>query len=419
MSGDNVTIIYQLALALALGLVIGIEREWRDEDGHAGKRPAGIRSFGLIGLSGGLAALISEQSAAMLPVGLAVTFAVLTLAFWKQAKSNRFKGVTTIFTGSVAYSCGAMSVLGFEVPAISAAVVVAMILSAKERLHGFVHQLDQREIFAALQFILIAGVILPLIPNENMGPFNALNPFEIWALAVLISGLSFLGYVGLKALSPRRGILGIAVLGGFVSSTAVSISLARLARRQPDLHNLLSVGIITASTIMFVRVAAIVFIFSQSLFWVLALPIATVIAVSVIGGLYISSRSEERFFEKPDISNPLDITSALIFAAILGLVMVGSRALESIFGAQGVYAISLASGLADVDAITLTLSRFPTEDLATNVAATGIFLAAITNTVVKVALAGFAGGRTLRPAFATLSIAILAGSVVATFALGP
>lgn len=413
MPDTEFNMIYQLALSLALGLIIGLEREWRERDLEGEKRPAGLRTFGLIGLSGGVNGLIGRQFEAMPAVGLALTLVVMTVAYWRRSATREFMGVTTIFAAFVAYACGVLSVMSLEVPATATAVVVAMILGAKDRLHGFVRRLDRKEIFAALQFILIAGVVLPLIPNERMGPYNAINPFEIWLMAVLISGLSFLGYVALRALSAERGILGTAILGGLVSSTAVTISLARLAQRQPELRDLLSVGIIAASTIMIARVGVIAGIVAPPLLSHLALPIASIIIVSIACGIYISRRSDGAPFEKPEISNPLDIASALIFAGLLGLIMIGSRALESLFGAEGVYAISIASGLADVDAITLTLSRFSTDDLSIRVAAIGIFLAAVTNTLVKAGLAGFAGGRTLRPAFAALSAAIVIGSIVA------
>lgn len=414
-SGFN--IISQLALSLALGLIIGLEREWRERDLEGDKRPAGLRTFGLIGLSGGVSGLIGQQFGAVPASGLALTLGVMTVAYWRRSETLEFMGVTTIFAAFIAYGCGVLSVMGFEVPATAAAVVAAMMLGAKDRLHKFVYKLDRKEIFAALQFILIAGVVLPLIPNENMGPYGAINPFEIWFIAVLISGLSFLGYAGLRALKPEKGILGTAILGGFVSSTAVTISLARIARRQPELKNLLNVGIIAASTIMFARVGVIAGVMFPPLLASLLLPIASIIIVSVAGGIYISRKSASIDFKKPEIANPLDIGSAFLFAGLLGIIMIGSRAFEANFGAEGVYAISIASGLADVDAITLSLSKFATDGLAVNIAAVGVLLAAVTNTLVKIALAGFAGGRTLRPALIALSASILAGGVIAAITI--
>ena len=409
--------IYQLALSLTLGLVIGLEREWREQDLEGEKRPAGLRTFGLIGLSGGVSGLIGREIPMMPVFGLVLTLAVMITAYWRRSENREFMGVTTIFAAFVAFACGVLSVMNLEIAATAASVVAAMILGAKDRLHRFVRRLNQKEIFAALQFILISGVILPLIPNESMGPFDAINPFEIWLMAVVISGLSFLGYIFLRALSAKRGILGTAILGGFVSSTAVTVALARIAQRQPELKDLLSAGIVVASTIMFARVGAIAGIIHPPLLKQMAIPISAILFISVISGLHISRRSHDAEFKKPEISNPLDIASALFFAGILGVVMVGSRALESFFGAQGIYAISVASGLADVDAITLTLSRFASDGLPLKVAATGVLLAAVVNTLVKVALARFAGGQMLRPAFLALSAAIVVGGIAAAVTL--
>lgn len=413
MPSDELSIVYQLALALALGLIIGIEREWREQDLEGEPRPAGLRTFGLIGLSGGAAGLVGRQFTATPAIGLALTLIVMIVAYWRRTKNQEYMGVTTIFAAFIAYTCGVLCAMGFEVSATAAAVIVAMILGSKEHLHSFVRHLNQKEIFSALQFLLIAGVILPLIPNERMGPYNAINPFEIWLMAVLIAGLSFIGYISLRALSAQKGILGTAILGGFVSSTAVTVSLARMARQRPELGHLLSAGIIAASTIMFARVGIIAGVIFPKLLFQLALPIASVIVVSLICAVYLFRKAGDAALEKPEISNPLDVTSAVLFAGLLGLVMIGSRALDALFGSEGVYAISIVSGLADVDAITLTLARFATDNLSVNVAAAGIMLAAITNTFVKVVLAGAAGGRSLRPALVSLFAAIIAAGLSA------
>jgi uncharacterized membrane protein (DUF4010 family) len=411
MPSNDLSSVYDLAIALALGLVIGVEREWRERDLKGGRRPAGLRTFGLIGLTGGVAGLIGGRFPFFPGIGLGLTVLVMVAAYWRRSRNGDLMGVTTIFAATLAYACGVLVIMDLEIAATAAAVTVAMILGSKDRLHRFVRRLEQKEIFAVLQFILIAGVILPLIPNNAMGPYNAINPFEIWLMAVLISGLSFLGYIALQALKARQGILGTALLGGLVSSTATTVSLARMARRQPGLSSILSVGVIAASSIMFVRVWIIVGAISWPLLARLLVPVGVIIALLATSAFYLARQYDDYEFEKPEVSNPLDIVTALSFALLLGVIMVGSRALEAMFGAEGIYAISIASGLADVDAITLSLSRFSTDNLATDVAAVGIMIAAITNTLVKIALVAFAGGEALRPAFATLAAGVVAGGV--------
>ncbi len=417
MPESNVNLVIDLAIALALGLVIGIERDWRERNFKGGRRPAGLRTFGLIGLGGGVAGAIGARFSAFPAIGLALTIIVLTAAYWRRSQDGEFMGLTTIFAALVAYSCGVLAVTGMQVPATAAAVIAAMILGAKDRLHRFVRRLERSEIFAALQFVLLAGVILPLIPNQSLGPYQAINPFELWLMVVLITGLSFAGYIAFQSTSAKR-VIGAAVLGGLVSSTATTLSFARLARKQPELSAVLSVGIIAASTIMFVRVCIIASVISPPLGLRLLLPVGLVTLASAAGAAYLARGLASVELEKPTISHPLDIGAAVTFAGLLGVIMIGSRALEATFGAEGVYAISVVSGLADVDAITLSLSRFATDDLAIGVAAAGIMLAAITNTLVKIALAAFAGGGVLRPAYAVLGAAALIGVAAAAFTVG-
>jgi uncharacterized membrane protein (DUF4010 family) len=410
MPNDDLNTIYVLALSLALGLIIGVEREWRERNHEGGIRPAGVRTFGLISLSGGVAGLLGEQFPALPATGLALITAVMTVAYWRRSHDERFMGVTTIVAAFIAYGCGGLAVSGYPVPATAIAVTVAIILSSKERLHQFVRGLDQKEIFAALQFLLIAGVILPLAPNERFGPYDALNPFEIWLMVVLISGLSFLGYLSARILSAKRGILSTAILGGFVSSTAVTLSFSRMGKRQPHLQRMLANGIIIAAAIMMVRVAIIAGVVWPALLPRLGPPL---LAMSV-SALVIYAIQEKHLNNKktkaPALSNPLEILPALMFAGVLAAIMLASRALEASFGSQGVYAVAVASGLADIDAITLSLSRFARDGLDVSLAARGIFAAAITNTLVKIGLTAAAGGaRMIRSISVSMAVIIAAG----------
>jgi uncharacterized membrane protein (DUF4010 family) len=418
MLTNDLNIIYVLALSLALGLIIGVEREWRERDHEGGIRPAGVRTFGLIGLGGGIAGVLGGQFPALLPTGLALTIAIMAMAYWRGSHDKNFMGVTTIFAAFIAYGCGGLAVAGHHVAATAAAVTVAIILGAKERLHRFVSELDQKEIFAALQFLLIAGVILPLAPNQRFGPYDALNPFEIWLMVVLISGISFLGYISARVLSAQRGILSTAILGGFVSSTAVTLSFARMGQRQPHLQRILANGIVIAATIMMARVAVI-----AAIVWPpLLAPLGPVILVMIITATILCAiqmrRQNDSVTETPTLSNPLEILPALFFAGLLAVIMIVSRWLEATFGAQGVYAIAVVSGIADVDAITLSLSNFARDGLDVSVAAIGIFAAAITNTLFKIVLTTVAGGAAMtRFVSGALAITIAVGLGVAFITL--
>ncbi len=404
--------VYAIALSLALGMIIGLEREWRERDYEGGRRPAGVRSFGLIGLSGGVAGVIGGTYAAFPSVGLAIVLGVMSIAYWRRSHGAGFMGVTTIFAAFIAFTCGVLTSMEHTIPATAAAIVTAFILGAKERLHGFIAKLDQKEIFAALQFLLIAGVILPLAPNKSFGPFDAINPFEIWLIVVLISGLSFLGYISARLLSPKRGIIGTALLGGFVSSTAITLAFARVGKHELNLQRTLSAGIVLASSIMFTRVLLLCGLVWSPLLKQLVAPLGAMIATSIMLSVFMLRRQSQTMLDEPPVSNPLELLPALFFAGLLATIMFASRWVEASYGAEGVFVVAFASGLADVDAITLSLSRFAKDGLAIDIAASAILLATITNTVVKLALVMIAGGRKMfRTVFMALSTTILVGII--------
>ncbi len=414
----NLNMIYALAVSLALGLVIGVEREWRERAYEGAVRPAGVRTFGLISLSGGITGVLNEQFPGVLAAGLAVVIFVMTVAYWRRSHDDKFMGVTTIFAGFAAYGCGGLAAAGFFVPATAAAVSVAVILGAKERLHRFVSLLDQKEIFAALQFLLIAAVIWPLAPNRNFGPYDAVNPFEIWLMVVLISGLSFAGYISVRVFRASRGILGAAILGGFVSSTAVTLSFARMSRRQPEYESAFAAAVVIAATIMMARVAIITAIIWPPLLPYIGVPVGAMMITGVLLSTLRVKQQSKEMAETPSVTNPLELAPALFFAGLLSIIMLASRWLEAVFGPEGVYAVAFASGLADVDALTLSISRFARGGLDLHVAAIAIITAAITNTLVKIGLTAIAGSPTMtRQVSRALIIIVAVGATVAAIPL--
>ncbi len=413
MPNDDLSKIYSLLLALALGLIIGVEREWRERDYEGERRPAGLRTFGLIGLSGGITSILGNMFPALPATGLGLTIAIMMIAYWRQSQSSVFMGVTTIYAAFIAYSCGGLAAAGFPVPATAGAIATAIILGAKERLHRFVFGLDQKEIVAALQFLLIAGVVLPLAPNQRFGPYDALNPFEIWLMVVLVSGLSFLGYVSARVSRAKSGIIGTAILGGFVSSTAVTLSFARMAKRNPQFERTLTAGVILASAIMYARVAIIAGAVWPPLVIKLGAPLSAMVLTSGFLGALLLRRQEQTMTEIHTFSNPLEFLPALFFAGLLAAVTLASRWLEATFGAEGVYAVALASGLADVDAITLSISRFASDGLANHIAVFAILLATGANTLVKLALVAISGNTNMRRMVsAVLTVTIVVGGIV-------
>lgn len=272
----------RLGVALALGLLIGLERGWERRDIAEGARVAGIRTFGIIGLLGGTAATLSEGSGALVLAAAVISLGLLlAVSYWHQTARHGQMGVTTLVAALLTFVFGAMAGQGFLLPAAVASVAVALLLSVKSELHGLLARIDRRELFATLRLLLISVVLLPILPNRGFGPLEALNPYQLWLMVVLIAGVSYVGYVSVMLVGDRRGILAAALLGGLVSSTAVAINLGRLAREHPQGRELFAAGIIGASTMMFPRVLIVAAVFAPVVASALFLPLAT---ATVVGG---------------------------------------------------------------------------------------------------------------------------------------
>ena len=239
-----------LGLALALGLLVGVERGWQEREAAEGSRLAGIRTFSLISLLGGLWELLGRGSGEIV-LGIAfLAFVVLmSAAHVAEARASHDYGVTTLIAALITFALGALSVRGEHAVAATAAVLTTIILSLKPILHRWLRRIEQQELTAALKLLLISVVILPILPDRGYGPWQALNPHELWWLVILIAVISFAAYCAVKIAGPERGILLAGFLGGLVSSTAVSLHLARLAA-QGIQRNIIAAGVLVASAMI-------------------------------------------------------------------------------------------------------------------------------------------------------------------------
>jgi len=376
----------KLLAALAIGLLIGIERGWRDREEDEGERVAGIRTFSLIGLLGGVCALISEQTT---PWFMVAAFpgvcALIIAAHILEASEDKDMGTTTAFTMMLSFVLAAWAAFGHPIPAMAVTVIVISLLGYKPVLHSWLRTIRPGDFFSGLKLLIISLVLLPLLPNKGYGPWEALNPYWTWWMVVLISGISFLGYVIIQVVGEKKGALVTAVAGGLVSSTAVTISLARFAREQKT-GLIFSAGVLVASAIMFIRVLIEVLVVYPGLLRELWLPLAAMFA-GLIAALAWTWRHRDREESKDHrpvaLKNPLQLGMALQFGLILAVVLLLSEAMKEWFGSSGIYVLSVVSGLIDVDAIVLSLSRSARQDLASEVAVMGILLACLTNTLVK------------------------------------
>ncbi len=408
---DNV-LIRHLAVALASGLVIGLERGWQARGAESGSRSLGLRSFGLIGLLGGVVGVLAESFGPwVLGLAFAGLAAFVALVYVESSRVSGDRGATTEIASLVTFAIGALAAAGHDIEAAGAAVVTALILGSKAPLHAFVARLDERELMATLQLLLVALVLLPLLPDRGMGPWEAVNPRSVGLLALLIAGLSFAGYGAVRWLGSARGTLVTALLGGLTSSTAVTVAFARAARVAPERAALLGAGIGLASTMMALRLAVVVTLVAPDIALELALPLTALAVTPVLAALVVVGRGDGLADGMAlPLRNPLELRAALGWAALLAALSLLSRALYAWLGSAGLYALAALSGVADVDAIGLSVARMVPASLDAHTASLAISVAVLANTLAKACLATLLGGRAL---------ALRGGAILlATFAAG-
>ncbi|MGE0151099.1 MAG: MgtC/SapB family protein [Reyranellaceae bacterium] len=395
----------RLGLALAIGLLIGLERGFSQRDEPEGSRVAGLRTFGIIGLSGGLVAVLTQHTHwAVLAAAIPSFVALVLFAFWHGQRRRRDIGATTLFATLATFALGIVAVLGEIEHAAAAAVVLTALLGLKREMHLGIERLKRVELRAAVQLLLISAVILPVLPDKGFGPFEALNPYRIWLMVVLIAGVSFAGYVAIRLFGAGRGVLLTGALGGLVSSTAVALSLAGRAREPQAVPNALAAGIVVASSMMFWRCALIVGAIDLALGLQLAWPLGVAGMVGMAGGALLA-RGPGGEFEPRD---PTSLRLALQFGLLLGAIELLAAALHHWFGDRSLFALAAISGLADVDAISLSVADLAGRGLDRTIAAGAILVAVAVNTAVKVAIVAVRGTasvawRVALPLFAALA----------------
>ncbi len=381
-----------LGIALVLGLLVGMQRE------RTNRRVAGVRTFALITVLGCGSALAASVLASpwVVAAGAAGLAALLIMGnFLGKTPTKPGPGITTEVAALVMYFVGAL--LGAGERGIPAAIGggAAVLLQFKAPLHRFIRQLGDRDVRAIMQFALISAVILPVLPDRDMGPYDALNPRRIWMMVVLIVGLSLAAYAAYKFVKARSGDLVAGVLGGLISSTATTISFARRAKSSPAAVNSAVLVIMIATTVAYARVLVLVAIAAPAALSAMALPIGLMLLVSagVAGALWW--RTEHGPTAIPEQGNPSELKSALMFGAIYAVALLATAAAQDWWGNRGLYVVGLLAGLVDLDAITLSTSRMTAGGVAASEAWRAIVLASISNMVFKGGAAWVIGGRGL------------------------
>jgi uncharacterized membrane protein (DUF4010 family) len=386
-----------LGVALAIGLLIGLERGWRARDRVEGMRVAGLRTYGLIGLLGGLSGILAQQVDAFL-MGFAFLglTSVLLVAYSKSLDKFEDFSITSIIASLITFTLGALTVFGHVTLASASAVVITSLLSFKPLLHGWLKKLEQHELNATLELLLISVVILPILPNQNYGAWAAFNPYQVWWMVVLIAGVSYLGYFAMKIGGNQHGPVLTGALGGLVSSTAVTLNLSKLSTQYPEMENVLAAGILTACATLFARTLLLTSVMNPALFQTLFSAVLMMMFVTYLLAFLLWKNARGfRTNEEITLTNPFQLGMALKFATFLVLIMLLSKGLTLYFGAMGTYFLAATSGLADVDPIIISMAQMSKEGMDVSVATRAILIALTVNSGIKSIFSWVIGGRAL------------------------
>ena len=398
---DLEQLLSRLAVALGIGLLIGLERGWKTREATPGSRAAGIRTFALSGLLGGIAGALAKATGTAEGAGLvlAIGFAVYaTVAAVFERDANRAAdsySATTIVAAMLTFMLGAYAVIGDMRVAAAAAVAATGILAARAEIHGWVARITWLELRSALVLLAMTFIVLPVLPDTAIGPSGGVNPREVWLIAIVLAGVSFFGYGTVKLLGAERGVLLAALAGGLVSSTAVTLTSARRAAAGEGAPRLLAAGVATATAISFLRVIAIIAVMQPVLLALIgpALAAATLAAAFYsVGAVYWRAAGARN--ENPpaaEFVNPFSFWPVVGFAIFLGIVIVLGHAIGATFGASGALLGAAGVGLADVDAITVSMARLVPAPLSQLGASAAILAAVASNMLSKLVIAAVIG----------------------------
>ncbi len=389
-------LLLRLIISLALGFLIGLEREYAKRVVDKEEQFAGVRTYTFIALLGFLCAFLSQRFGDWLFItGLLGLIAVVIATYIMTAKSGSF-GITTELSGILAYIIGALVFEGEILLSVIITVVITSLLSLKVKLHSFIATLTPEEIRAFIQFVIISAVVLPFLPDEPFGPNGVWNLHEIWTMVILVTGISLAGYLLAKILGTRKGSLLAGIVGGLLSSTAVTLSVSRRTREEPNTsHVIAAVSIIAATAVLYPRILLETWVVNRNLALQLVLPIAFITLVALGAAFLIHRKGGKETAADLPTKNPLNFSVAIQFGVAFMAVLWLMDLASAHYSAQGLYIGSLVFGATDMDAITLSIAREP--DIADTLQGmTAVLLATLSNTVMKFLLVVFFGGRAHR-----------------------
>jgi len=413
IQGNGVEALPQFLTSLAIGLLIGLERERNPS------AKAGLRTFALVAVFGTLAALLSDKLGTpwMLVAGLIAVAGMIVAAYINSPTEENDPGTTTVIALLLCYGLGAMIWFGLAKLAVMIAIGITALLYFKPELRGISQRLQRRDLVAVLQFSVLTFIVLPILPNQDYGPYNAINPHQAWLMVVLISGLSLTGYAALQMVGTRYGAPLLGVFGGLASSTATTLIYSKHGKGNQAMQNLAASVIVIASMVVLVRL----FVVSSVLAYGSLPALIPLFAGGLFAGLIVAlynwrkmSRATELFI--PETANPAELHAAIGFGLLYVVVLLFTAWMADVAGSQGLYAVAFASGLTDVDAIVLSSLRLLNlGQLSEQQAVIAIAIGFLSNLVFKfgmvVAIGGWALARQVAVGFAAISLGVLAGLV--------
>jgi uncharacterized membrane protein (DUF4010 family) len=410
--GDNLFILVQkLLIAIFIGALIGLEREHSRPASE--KSFAGVRTFPLISIFGFVAALISVKTSSWVYFAVFISYgSLITAAHVFSARDGR-PGGTSEVSALLVFILGSLVYWNFIILAAIIAVIVAAFLTLKIQLHRFVGKVSEEDLYAIIKLAIVTVIILPLLPNYTVGPLNVLNPRMIWLMVIFISCISFTGYILIKILGKEKGITITGLLGGLVSSTAVTFSLSKRNKENEILAPEFAVGIILASTIMFPRIFFIVLVLNSSLITDIWLPLS----IFTIAGLAVSyymmkNIKKGKNQDSLELKNPFKLRSALLFGLIFAVIIFISKAAQIYLGNSGIYAASALGGLASVDAIIISLTQLLSRKIDPNIVTIAVIIVIISNNIIKILIPAIWGTKQLtKEVFRGLGIISLTAAV--------
>ncbi len=415
----------RFGVAVGLGLVLGLERERSQK---SDKSFAGARTFSFIAFLGVISAYLQIQHGAawMVTAAFLAVASLVTVSYVITSQAGQF-GATTEVSGLFTFLVGVLCGWGDLGVAVGVGVAGLLLLSIKDWSHRVAEGLSEEDVVAAVKFAVITAIILPLLPNQAYGPIEALrvlNPFKIWLMVVLISGLNFASYLLVKVVGQRHGLGITGILGGLVSSTAVTLGFSQRSRLEPALAAALTLGILLAWTVMFVRVVVMVSIVSPDLGLRLGTGIGLMAGVSLAlcAFLWWRQRTGEQEDGQETVKsgqNPFDLGEAVKFGLLFGVVTFVAKAAQVYFGDTGLYIAGGLAGLTDVDAISLSMANLANTNPADiGPAARTVLIAVLSNTLVKGGMAVSLGGAAMRQRMLPFSLLLLGSGVLAAFLIG-